>query len=184
MTKWDGQPIAKDQPEVEAPEEQVNIVEEADPLQVLQEQVKQLETDNQKNYDLYLRALAEVDNMKKRGQREREEYMRYGHERLLKKLLTVMDDLERALAGCERSEDLSSLNRGVELIAKNLEEILKNEGLNTVEAKNCEFDPQIHQALTVEPHPELAANMVIEELQKGYFLHDRLIRPSLVRVSE
>lgn len=153
------------------------------PEEELKLQLEQLSEEKQKYYDLYLRALAEAENVRKRTAREREEYVRYGTESLLKRLLGVMDDLERAVSEAGRSQDLAALSRGVELTAKNLEEILKSEGLETVPAEGLAFDPQRHQALLVEPRADMEENMVIEVLQKGYLLRDRLIRPALVRVS-
>ncbi|MDO4539645.1 MAG: nucleotide exchange factor GrpE [Syntrophomonadaceae bacterium] len=169
----------------EADQEMVAAAEAEDTLTVEQQQslIETLQQEKQKNYDLYLRALAEIDNMKKRSQREREEYVRYGTESLLKRLLNVMDDLERALAECERSRDLAALTKGVELTAKNLEEILKSEGIEPVKTEGQPFDPQVHQALMVEPREDMEENMIIEEMQKGYKIWDRLLRPALVRVS-
>jgi len=147
------------------------------------EELLQRQEEARKNYDLYLRALAEVENTKKRSQRDREEYLKYAGTTLIKKLLPIIDDLHRALEVSRTSRDLDALSKGIEMTVRSLDEMLKAEGVKAIESVGQPFDPQYHQALSVEPsevHPE---NTVIEQLQTGYVLHDRVIRPSLVKVS-
>ncbi len=136
-----------------------------------------------KNYDQYLRALAEVENIKKRSVREREEYLKYANVSMIKKLLPIIDDLHRAIGVARLSRDFEVMTKGVEMTAHSLDELLKGEGVQTIESIGQPFDPQFHQALSVEPSEEHPENTVIEQLQKGYIMHDRVIRPSLVKVS-
>ena len=136
-----------------------------------------------KNYDQYLRALAEVENIKKRSVREREEYLKYANVSMIKKLLPIIDDLHRAIGVARISRDFEVMTKGVEMTAHSLDELLKGEGVQTIESIGQPFDPQFHQALSVEPSEEHPENTVIEQLQKGYIMHDRVIRPSLVKVS-
>jgi len=98
--------------------------------------------------------------------------------------LPVIDDLERALAQFDNSKDLEGLSKGVEMITRSLQEIIKNEGVEPIEALGQAFDPQYHQPLIVEESDEHSENTVIEEFQAGYILHGRVIRPSLVKVSK
>jgi molecular chaperone GrpE len=135
-----------------------------------------------RNYDQYLRALAEADNIKKRAQRERDEYIKFAALPLIKNLLTVLDDLERAVKMSD-NQDYEVLIKGIEMITKKLQEILQAEGLKEIEALGKAFDPQFHEPLLMEKSDSYPENTVIEELQKGYTLHGRVIRPSLVKVS-
>ncbi|MDD3364658.1 MAG: nucleotide exchange factor GrpE [Syntrophomonas sp.] len=149
----------------------------------LQEQLQKQQEESQKNYDHYLRALADVENIKKRTQREREEYLKYANVSFIKKLLPVIDDLHRAIDVASKSKDFEVLSKGIEMTARSLDDLLKGEGVVAIDSLGKPFDPQYHQALTVEPSDEHPENTVIEQLQKGYTLHDRVIRPSLVKVS-
>jgi len=147
-------------------------------------ELQQQQEESRKNYDQYLRALAEVENVKKRAMRERDEYLKYANVSLIKKLLPVIDDLYRAMKVARDSRDFEALNKGIEMTARGLDDLLKAEGVKVIESLGKDFDPQYHQALTVEPSDEHPENTVIEEMQKGYILHDRVIRPSLVKVSQ
>lgn len=162
-------------PEVDAVEQSIEVR--------LAEELLQQREEARKNYDQYLRALAEVENIKKRGLREREEYLKYANVALIKKLLPVMDDLHRAIEVARTSKDFEALNKGVEMTARSLDELLRGEGVQAIESVGKPFDPQYHQALTVEASDEHPENTIIEQLQTGYILHDRVIRPSLVKVS-
>jgi len=173
----------KGPPEGDKPEEQETQEQEISLEEKLTEEMLKYQEEARKNHDQYLRALAEVENIRKRSQREREEYLKYSNVSMIKKLLPVIDDLHRAIEAARNSRDFEALNKGVEMTAHNLNELLKGEGLVAIESIGKPFDPQYHQALTVEPSDKHPENTVIEQLQKGYILHDRVIRPSLVKVS-
>jgi molecular chaperone GrpE len=164
--------------------EAADLENEVDEITALKNELKKSKEENQKNYDLYLRALAELDNFKKRAARDKEEYNKFALLPLIQKLLSVIDDLERALAQFNNSKDLEGLSKGVEMITRSLQEIIKNEGVEPIEALGQAFDPQYHQPLIVEENNEHPENTVIEEFQTGYILHGRVIRPSLVKVSK
>jgi molecular chaperone GrpE len=149
----------------------------------LTEELRKQQEEARKNHDQYLRALAEVENIKKRSAREREEYLKYANVSMIKKLLPIIDDLHRAIVVAQTSRDFEVMSKGVEMTARSLDELLKGEGVEAIESLGKPFDPQYHQALTVEPSDEHPENTVIEQLQKGYVMHDRVIRPSLVKVS-
>lgn len=168
------------------PEE--NLAAETEPvekseMEILQEELQKKAEEASKNYDLYLRSLAEVENMRKRTQRDKDEYIKYAHVAIIKKLLPIIDDLNRGIKAASQSRDFDTLNKGVEMTAKNLQELLKNEGVEAIDCLGKPFDPQYHEPLMVEPSSEHPENTVIEELSRGYTLHDRVIRPSLVKVS-
>lgn len=146
-------------------------------------ELQRQQEETRKNYDQYLRALAEVENIRKRSVREREEYLKYANVSMIKKLLPIIDDLHRAMEVAHTSRDFEAMSKGVEMTARSLDEVLKGEGVEVIESIGKPFDPQFHQALTVEPSDEHPENTIIEQLQKGYIMHDRVIRPSLVKVS-
>ncbi len=157
---------------------------EVDEITALKSELEKSQQESQKNYDLYLRSLAELENFKKRAARDKEEYSKFALLPLIQKLLSVIDDLERALAQFSNSKDLEGLSKGVEMITRSLQEIIKNEGVEPIEALGQAFDPQYHQPLIVEESDEHPENTIIEEFQTGYILHGRVIRPSLVKVSK
>lgn len=158
------------------------LPEQDNPLDLKRELERAREEVRQYN-DHYLRVLADMENMRKRTSREREEYVKYATTPLIKKLLPVIDDLERALNMSAQHQDYASLHKGVEMIVKSLHEIIKTEGVQTIEASGKPFDPEFHEPLILEESTEHPSNTVLEELQRGYMLHGRVLRPSLVKVS-
>lgn len=130
-----------------------------------------------------LRLRADFDNLKRRSIREREEERLYASERVIRAILPVLDDLERAVEAAQGS-DPPSLRQGVELILKALREALGREGLGVIPALHQPFDPSRHEAVLVvetEDHPE---DLILQEIRKGYCLKDRVIRPARVAVAK
>lgn len=164
---------------------QAEVTEEVitDQVEAMQQELERLKEESRKHYDQCLRAMAEVDNTRKRAAREKEEYIKFAALPLIKKLLPVVDDLERALIMSRDNHDYEGLYKGVEMITRRVQTILEEEGAQVIEALGKPFDPQYHQPLMVEASSEHPENTVIEEMQKGYILHGRVIRPSLVKVS-
>jgi len=171
-------------PEENPGTEPVDLEIEVDEITALKSELEKSQQESQKNYDFYLRSLAELENFKKRAARDKEEYNKFALLPLIQKLLPVIDDLERALGQFDNSKDLEGLSKGVEMITRSLQEIIKNEGVEPIEALGKAFDPQYHQPLIVEESDEHSENTIIEEFQTGYILHGRVIRPSLVKVSK
>jgi len=136
------------------------------------------------SHEAYLRTRADLDNARKRWLKEREDLTRYSALPFIKRLLPVVDDFDRALAVAHESSDFAALVKGVEMVERKLHDILGQEGLVAIEALNCEFNPERHEALMVEYTDEVEDNIIIEVLQKGYMLHDRVIKPSLVKVAK
>jgi molecular chaperone GrpE len=128
----------------------------------------------------YLRLRADFDNFRKRSEREREEVLRYSLAEPLRALLPVVDNLERALAA---QAGLDDLRRGVEMIARQLGEALRKLGLAEVPTIGERFDPRMHEAVMREESDAVATPTVVAEFQRGYWLHDRLLRPAMVRVA-
>lgn len=136
-----------------------------------------------KNYDLYLRSLAEIENMKKRNAKEKEDWLKYANESLIKDILPALDNLEKALSHAREGNSIRALRDGVELTLKGLKEGLGKSGLKEIEALGLPFDPCFHEAVSQMDGQGVEAGHVLQELQKGYILNGRLIRPSMVVVS-
>lgn len=137
-------------------------------------------------YDRLLRLSAEFENYKKRVQRQVEDHRKYANENLIKDLLSVVDNLERALnASKEHGQEADAcMAEGIEMTLKEILKILKNYHVTPVEAVGKPFDPTYHEAVMQQETDEYPEGTVIEEMQKGYLLHDRLIRPAMVVVSK
>jgi len=130
--------------------------------------------------DRYLRTLADFENFRKRSEREKQDFFKYALAGLLRELLPVLDNFDRAL---DHAADGDDFHRGVHLIYKQLFDALTKHGLTPIEQSNVPFDPKIHEAVVREEDPTVPSHTVIAVLQKGYFLHDRLLRPAMVKVA-
>ena len=132
--------------------------------------------------DRLLRLAAEFDNYKKRAARERQEYVALANERLVKELLPILDDLERALNAAEEHEE-AQLEEGVRLVHRSLASLLERNGVAEI-ATDGKFDPHVHEALLAQPSEEAEQGDVVDVIQKGYRLGDRVVRPARVIVAE
>ena len=130
--------------------------------------------------DRYLRLLADFENFRKRTEREKAEFFRYAVAGVLKDILPVLDNFERALEHAEEGDDF---HKGVLMIYKQLLDTLQKHGLKPIDQVGAHFDPNIHEAVVREEDPSVPSHTVTAILQKGYFLHDRLLRPALVKVA-
>ena len=135
-------------------------------------------------YDLLLRKQAEFDNYRKRVERERQMVSEAAAASIVEELLPLMDDLERALKTEAAGETADAYRKGVELIHRQLGEILRKRGVRPIEALGADFDPYFHQAVSHEPSEGRREGEVIEEFRRGYMLGDRLLRPSMVKVAK
>jgi molecular chaperone GrpE len=135
-------------------------------------------------YDLLLRKQAEFDNYRKRVERERQMVSEAAAASMVEELLPLMDDLERALKTESAGEAADAYRKGVELIHRQLGEILRKRGVRPIEALGADFDPYYHQAVSHEPAEGRREGEVIEEFRRGYMLGDRLLRPSMVKVAK
>ena len=134
--------------------------------------------------DLLLRERAELENFKRRMQREKSESLRFASEPLLRDILPVIDNLERAVAHAKESDGSQALVEGVELVLRSLLDTIGRHGVSRVKAKGEVFDPSRHEAVAQVENTELAPNTVLDEHQSGYQLHDRLLRPAMVSVAK
>ena len=156
-----------------------------DPLKDLEEKLSVAQAEASENHDRLLRMAAEFDNYKKRTARELEDLKKYAAENLIRQLLGVVDNLERAIASA--SADNASDHRVVDGVALTLAEIMKileKHHVSPIEAMGEPFDPTFHQAMCQEESSDHPPNTVVQEFQKGYLIHDRLLRPAMVVVSK
>lgn len=163
---------------IEMPEngEQVSVE-----IETLQKQLEEAQAKAAENLDGWQRSQAEFINYKNRVQRDREnDYLAMKGD-IIKKLLPVLDDLERALANRPLDDSWSN---GMELIARKFQTILDNEGVKRIEAAGQLFDPNYHEAISSEPNEDVESGHVIEVVQNGYMLGERVIRPAMVRVAQ
>lgn len=136
--------------------------------------------DLRKLNDRYLRTVADFENYRKRSEREKDDFRKYAITNLLRDLLPVLDNFDRALDHAEEGDDF---HKGVLLIYKQLYDILQRAGLKPIDEVGVRFNPNIHEAVIREENPSVLSQTVTAVLQKGYFLHDRLLRPALVKVA-
>ncbi len=154
--------------------------ESMNPGQV-QEKLSALEQENEELNKRLLRLQADFDNYRKRSRAEKQEMVDYATIELIRSLLPVIDNLDRACAAAEDSPE--GLFDGVFMIARQLKELLEKEGLQAIDCKGKPFDPQCHEAVIREESGEYPPNTVVDELQKGYKMKDRVLRPSMVKVA-
>ncbi len=142
----------------------------------------QAKLDDEENRHLRLRA--DFDNMRRRHQLDSEAAEKYRAQNLLSDLLPVLDNFERALQVETTSEETASIIKGIEMVYRSLIEATEKEGLQVIKAEGEQFDPTIHQAVMQEQDSEKETGVVLRELQKGYILKDRVLRPTMVSVNE
>lgn len=130
--------------------------------------------------DRWMRAQADLENLKRRAAREKQDALRFGSEHLLKDLLPVIDNLHRALAHAKSDDPIVA---GVQMVLKGFDEVFERHGVKVVPARGTPFDPNVHEAIS-HVESEHPPNTVIDEHQRGYVLHDRLLRPALVTVGK
>jgi molecular chaperone GrpE len=147
------------------------------------DRVGALERERDDFKDRWLRKTAEFDNYRKRVERERREQADQAVVELLGELLRVVDDFDRALT-VDAGDGAAAYRKGVELIHAKLHDMLRKQGVRPIEALGADFDPNIHQAVIQEVSPDHREGEVIGELQKGYTIHDRLLRPTMVKVAK
>ena len=168
---------AQDAPEGEQP---------ADEMSLLQEQLEAAEAAAGMARDELLRVQAEMQNLRRRTEQDIEKAHKFGQEKFSTELLAVMDNLERSADAAEASEDeaVQAIKEGVELTLKGFMDCFKRFNIEAVDPLGEPFDPQLHQAMSIQESPDAEPNSVIAVMQKGYTLHGRVIRPAIVMVSK
>lgn len=154
-------------------------------LKVLQDEIELKSREYNDLYNKYLMVVADFDNYKKRVAKEKADVVTYGNEELIKELLYVLDNLERALEHSESAEETGPIVEGIKLVHKQFLSALEKFGVRPIKASRGErFDPKLHQAIEHIESDEIAPGLIVSEMLKGYMLKDRLLRPSLVIVSK
>jgi molecular chaperone GrpE len=148
----------------------------------LEAQLEDAQAKASENWENYLRAKAEMDNLRRRNAKDVESAHKYGIEKFVNALLPVMDSMDLGLAAEDASAE--SLREGMELTMKMLEKMMENLGIEEINPLNEKFNADKHQAMTMQPNADVEPNTVIAVMQKGYLLNERLIRPAMVMVSK
>lgn len=155
-----------------------------DKIRSLEEQIANLERESSELKDQYLRKQADFENYRRRMTRDKEDAVSYANQQLLLDLTSVIDDFERAIKSAEESRDYDAFHNGIVLIEKQLTSMLERKwGLKRFDAEGETFDPQKHEAVMSEPREDHEESTVLEDFQKGYMLHDRVLRSAKVKVS-
>ncbi len=150
-------------------------------LQMLKEEFN-LKLEQEKNS--FLLKAAEFDNSRKRLQKETEDTIKYANEKLIMKFLDILDNLDRAVHFAQQTKNFDILSKGVEMTLTQFNETLEKENVKAIDAMGKEFDPNLHHAIAQEENNNYKENSVIEEIRKGYTMANKVIRPSLVKVSK
>ncbi|PZI50969.1 nucleotide exchange factor GrpE [Staphylococcus aureus] len=158
-----------------------NVIEEIEPKDQKINELQQLAEENEEKY---LRLYAEFENYKRRIQKENEINKTYQAQRVLTDILPAIDNIERALQIEGDDETFKSLQKGVQMVHESLINALKDNGLEVIKTEGEAFDPNIHQAVVQDDNPDFESGEITQELQKGYKLKDRVLRPSMVKVNQ
>ncbi|HOE79646.1 MAG TPA: nucleotide exchange factor GrpE [Smithellaceae bacterium] len=154
---------------------------EINEVDMLKEQLEAKEAKAKENYDLYLRAMAEMDNLRKRTAREKADTIKYGKEEIIKDILPFLDSMDRALEHADTSDARTFID-GIRLMQDQLLCCLQKHGVERIESMGEDFDPNLHEALMLLDSADHRDNQIVSEMEKGYLLNGRLIRPSRVCV--
>ncbi|KOP64238.1 molecular chaperone GrpE [Bacillus sp. FJAT-18019] len=146
-------------------------------------EIEKLQAEVQEHQQRTLRVQADFDNFRRRTQKEKEELGKYASSKLITELLPVIDNFERALQASEENPEFESFSKGVNMIFRQLESVLAAEGLSAMKSVGEPFNPEYHQAIMQVESEEYEEGIVVEEVQKGYMLKDKVLRPAMVKVS-
>lgn len=185
MNQQEGKPTEQKEQSDESKETSTDSPEKV--VKTLRAGYEKKEQEARENQDRYLRVLADFDNYKKRTQRDQAEALKYANEKLIRELLPVVDNLERALSHSRETRDFDRMMEGVELIHKQLLSALAKYGVTPIESLHQAFDPSLHQSIgqvEVDEGSDAKENQVVGETQKGYHLNERVLRPSLVTIAK
>ncbi len=160
------------------------LLKELDDIKDDSRKLKQLQKDNKEFLNSLLRVRADFDNYQKRIAKENDRFKTYATEKILKKLINHYDDLSRALNMLDVIENGESMKKGFELLKKNFEKLLKEEGVEPMNSEGKQFDPHFHEAMMVEERNNLPENTILEVLDKGYLYNNKVLRPSKVVISK
>lgn len=175
--------IVKDETATDSQEKETPVEEDSKVEETQSEENKKLQEAYDKLNQQYIRLAADFDNYRKRQEQERESLVKYGTENALKKMLEVLDNFERGQKALEGVEDSEKIKECFQLVHKQVWDTLSKLGLEEIKAVGEEFDPNFHEAVMQTPTTEHPEHTVINELQKGYKVGDKILRPTLVNVA-
>ncbi|MFD0616290.1 nucleotide exchange factor GrpE [Paenibacillus sp. GCM10027629] len=156
---------------------------QAAPQSEVELEIQRLTELAEENNNRYLRAQADFDNFRRRTVKEREELAKYASLKVVEQLVPVLDNFERAIQVSGENQDFESFSKGVQMIFRQLSQVLDQEGLQQMNAVGQPFNPEYHQAIMQVESDEYEEGIVVEEVQKGYMLKDKVLRPAMVKVS-
>lgn len=164
-------------------EAEVSLVEH-DTLEALQDQLETALAKAEENWNLYLGARAETENIRKRAERDLQNAHKFALEKFIDELLPVKDSLEMGVAAASETVDINKLREGSELTLRMLSTALEKFGVQEINPVGAKFNPELHEAMAMQPSEQAEPNTVLQVIQKGYVLNDRLIRPAMVIVAQ
>jgi molecular chaperone GrpE len=184
-------PARKNVPEIEVEEGRVQKIKvedvplvDHDSIETLQRELEQALAKAEENWGLYLRAQAELQNFRKRSERDLSNAHKFALEKFVGELLPVKDSLEMGISAAAEAADVGKLLEGTELTLKMLTSVLEKSGISEVNPLGERFNPELHEAMAMQPSEQTQPNTVLQVIQKGYLLNDRLVRPAMVIVSQ
>ncbi|WNR46359.1 nucleotide exchange factor GrpE [Paenibacillus roseipurpureus] len=146
-------------------------------------ELEQARVQAEENYQRLLRVQADFDNFRRRARAEKEDFAKYASLKLIEQLLPIVDNFDRALSSSKETKDFDALVKGLDMTYRGIDQLLTAEGLKPIEAVGHPFNPEFHQAVMQVESEDHEEGIVVEELQKGYILKDKVIRPAMVKVS-
>jgi molecular chaperone GrpE len=158
--------------------------DESKEVEELKKRLEEKEKEAKENYDRFLRMAADLENFRKRAAREKEDYIKFANEDLIRAIIPFIDNLERAVNHAEKVKDAAAMLEGVRLTIQQVLQTLNRFGVSAFESVGKPFDPARHEAMMMVETEKHEPNQVVEEFQKGYLLGDRLLRPATVSVSK
>ena len=180
----DNTEVSKDEEQkVEETQAEENVEETAEETETVKEEVNPLQAKYDELNNHYIRLAADFDNYRKRQAQERESLLKYGAENTVKKLIEVLDNFDRGAKAIETVEDCEKVKECFNLAYKKFKDVLTKIGLEEIKAEGEEFDPNLHEAVMQTPTSDKPEHTIIAELQKGYKLGDKVLRPTLVNVA-
>lgn len=179
------QPLSDQTPPSSVPAgEQSEIAAVERQIADLQEQIRQLQQERDELREKYIRAIAEMDNIRKRADRERDQVVLYATERLFARLVEILDDLHAAVEAGKQSRDYDAMLSGLEMITAKAHRLYEEHGVRPLEARTGDpFNVELHEALVHVPHPELPEGTIVQQVQRGYLFRDRVLRHARVITS-
>lgn len=173
----------EEQGQTEQPSEEQTEPSEKDRIAELQQTIEQLKSEQEELNNRLLRVQADYDNFRRRTKEEKTAAAKYKVQSIAEKLLPVLDNFERGLNMEAESDETKSLLQGMEIVYRQLKDVFEAENIKEIEAEGKPFDPELHQAVMQVENEDVEPNTVVEVMQKGYILNDRVIRPAMVKVT-